>query len=350
MAGVLIRRALRRSLDQIRHVRPVRPRQAGGLVGAVYRQVERDFGMLAPPVALHSPAPEPLAASWAMLRESLVATGQADRAAKEAVASAVSESNACPYCVEVHTATLDGLGPSAASGPVGVWAKASATRQSALDAEVPFPVTHAPELIGVAVTFQYLNRMVHVFLGDSPLPPNVPAAARGRARRFLGWFMGSAASRPVLAGESLDLLPDAPLPRDLSWASGNPTIAATFARASGAIAAAGERSVSGPVRELVTSRLSTWDGQPLGLSRAWVNEAIADLAPGDRAAGRLALLTAFASYQIDESVVAEFRAATPSDAALVELTSWSSMAAARRVGSWIPAYGRFDPPERSSTN
>jgi alkylhydroperoxidase family enzyme len=285
-----------------------------------------------------------------MLRESLIADGLADRASKEAVAAAVSEANACPYCVEVHQATLDGLPPSAASGAVGVWAKGTTTRRSAEGAEVPFPAEWAPELIGVAVTFQYLNRMVHVFLGDSPLPPNVPAAARGKARRFLGWYMGSAAGRAVRAGESLELLPDVPLAGDLSWAATHPTIAGTFARAVVAIEVGGVRSVPQAVRELVTARLSTWDGEPTGPSRAWVNDAITGLAPGDRAAGRLALLTALASYQIDQSVVDEFRREHPEDGTLVELTSWSSMAAARRIGSWIPASGRFDPPERGNPN
>jgi hypothetical protein len=31
-----------------------------------------------------------------------------------------------------------------------------------------------------------------------------------------------------------------------------------------------------------------------------------------------------------------FRASRPGDATLVELTAWASLAAARRVGTWIP--------------
>jgi AhpD family alkylhydroperoxidase len=344
---MLVRRALRRSLDQIRHVEPVRPRQAGGLVARVYGQVERDFGMLAPPVALHSPAPEVLAASWLMLRETLVATGLVDRASKEVVATKVSEGNACPYCVEVHSATAGGLGvPIGDAEPIGAWAAASGTRSSTGHADVPFPVEHAPELVGVAVTFQYLNRMVHIFLGDSPLPPTVPAAARGQARRFLGWFMGSAAGKPARPGDSLELLPDAPPAEDLSWTAGNPTIAATFARAAAAIDAAGERSVPRPVRELVAATLSTWDGQPPGPSRAWVADAIAGLAPADHPAARLALLTARAPYQVDQSVIDEFRRARSGDNTLIELTAWASLAAARRVGSWI----RTNPTARSRAN
>ncbi|MFD0592043.1 hypothetical protein ACFQZ4_05300 [Catellatospora coxensis] len=43
------------TLRHVRHVAPVHPAAATGLVGEVYHQVEAEFGMLAPPIALHSP-------------------------------------------------------------------------------------------------------------------------------------------------------------------------------------------------------------------------------------------------------------------------------------------------------
>jgi hypothetical protein len=55
-----------------------------------------------------------------------------------------------------------------------------------------------------------------------------------------------------------------------------------------------------------------------------------------RAAGRLALLTALASYQVDKPIIEAFRRDRPDDATLIELTSWASLMAARRVGAWIP--------------
>jgi len=114
-----MRRALRKSTMQIRYVRPVPPGAAAGLVADVYAQVERDFGMLAPPVVLHSPAVGPLAACWIMLRETLLAQGGAARAAKEVVAAGVSLGNACPYCVDVHSAVLRGLAHGAEADALG---------------------------------------------------------------------------------------------------------------------------------------------------------------------------------------------------------------------------------------
>jgi AhpD family alkylhydroperoxidase len=341
---MLISRALRNSINQVRYVTPVRVGRAGQLVGAVYAQIERDFGMLAPPNALHSPAPGPLAASWMMLRETLLVSDHVDRATKEVVAAVVSRDNACPYCVAIHTATLDGISYSRdvldttddpALRAVAEWTHAGSTEQTAFDRGTPFPAEQAPELIGVAVTFQYLNRMVQIFLNESPLPPAVPGGMRAGAMRVLGGFMRTSANRHHQPGASLDLQPAAALPADLSWAADNSNIANAFARAAAAIDVAGVRTVPAAVRDLVAAELAVWQGQPRGIGRGWLTDAVAGLSDVDRPAGRLALLTAFAAYQVDETVVAEFRVSRPSDESLIELTSWASMAAARRVGSWL---------------
>jgi len=337
MIPMFVRLAVRRSLRDTRYVQVVLPRRADGLVAEVYRQVERDFNMLAPPVALHSSAPESLAAGWMILRETLVAQGVSSRANKEAVAKGVSMANSCPYCADVHGMTLDAITDTAGQSDCNAlvaWARGSVSATAS--GAPPFLPEQAPELIGVAVAFQYYNRMVNIFLRDSPLPAHVPESAKPRARQVLGRVLRPAGSGPR-PGESLGLLPAAPLPNDLGWARPNAVVADAFARAYAAIEAAGARSVSQSVRDLVHSRLSIWDGLAPGISRSWVDEAVAGLPEGDRPAGRLAMVIALASYQVDEGLVNAFRRTAPGDDTLVELAAWASMAAARRVSTWLAA-------------
>ncbi|MEU1374807.1 hypothetical protein ABZ442_14195 [Streptomyces triculaminicus] len=325
-ARTLVRTALRGSLAQIRHVRAVPPGAAEGTVAAVYAASEREFGLLAPPLALHSPAPEALAACWLMLRETLLADGRVSRAAKEAVATGVSRDNSCPYCVDVHRAQVRTLPPDDAAGRLSAWARRGGPR--------PFPDEDAPEVIGVAVTFHYLNRMVNLFLRDSPVPPLAPAALRGGMLRAVSRVTRPPAPGAPAPGDSLGLLPAAPLPPDLAWAAGRPAVAGAFARAAAAADAAGDRSVPEPVRRLVLDALAdAADGPPdhPGPLRA---EAAADgLPPTLRPAGRLALLTALASYRAGPDAVAAFRACRPGDRPLIELTSWAAFTAARRAGA-----------------
>ncbi|HJP77492.1 MAG TPA: carboxymuconolactone decarboxylase family protein [Pseudonocardiaceae bacterium] len=332
MTPTPVRLALRRSLHEIRYTHAVPARQARGVVASVYRQLEREFGLLAPPIALHSAAPAVLAAAWLMLRESLVAAGTATRADKEAVATAISAANACPYCVEVHSMTLDSLGQAVAE-PLAAWATGTLG-----SAPIDRDETELAELVGVAVTFHYLNRMVNVFLGPSPLPARVPESARPMVRKVLGRFLRpSAAPEP---GQSLDLLPAVPIPpADLGWARGNPTVRDAFARAGAALDVIPDHSVPESVRQLVLAELVGWDGTPMGLSRSWVAPLLAGLRRADRATARLALLTAFSSAQVDAGVIAEFREHNPSDRALIEVTGWASLAAARALGARIPLSG-----------
>ena len=351
MSGTLLAKGARRSLAQIRYVTPVPPGSAVGLVADVYAQTERDCGLLVPPIALHSPAPAALAAAWIMLRETLLAGGTAGRAEKEIVAAAVSRGNACPYCVTVHAAAARGLirGPIAAQIAAGridavpdaglrnlaQWARGTGRPQP----DLPVPAGNFPELAGVAVTFHYLNRMVSVFLPPSPLPPRLPAVMAVALMRVLASAMLS--SSPA-AGAALDLLPEAPLPSEFSWAVGEPRVAASLARAVAAIEGDGNRAVSPRVREFVLDRLDGWDGQPPGPSRAWADAAVAGLAAADRRAGRLALLTALAAYQVCPSDVYDL--GPGDDEALIGLASWASMAAARKIAAWLGASFRVGHP------
>lgn len=342
-ATVMVRTALRRlSTAQVRRVRATQLGAARGDVPRIYREIERDFGVLAPPIVLHAPAPDVMAASWLTLRETLLVPGIAPRAHKEAVATAVSEGNTCPFCVTMHSSMLGDLAGyrggairDPAARAVADWTTANATPGAGVGHPVPFPVEQAPELVGTAVCLHYLNRMVNIFLGELPMPPYVPAAALGVVRRVLVWLIKSGERRGPCRGTSLDLLPEAPLPADLRWAAGNAVIAEAFARGAAAIEGAGRRSVPPEVRELVLEHVSRWDGRPVGLSRAWTEDAVAALPAGRRPAGRLALLTALASYQIDQPVIDRFRADRPDDRSLIELTSWASFTAARRAGGWM---------------
>lgn len=330
MISGLVRFAVRRSLNDTRHIRVVKRRHAKGMVADVYRQVERDFGMLAPPTAMHSPSPTVLAASWLILRETLLAEGKADRASKEAVATGVSEANSCPYCADVHGMTLAAIPGATDLTAVTEWARGTATGAG----EPPCPPAQAPELIGVAVAFHYYNRMVNVFLRESPFPSHVPESAKPKARQVLGGVLRprTAGARP---GASLDLLPPAPVPEDLDWARGNPIVTDAFARAYAATETAGIWSIPARVRQVVHRKLSTWDGRAPGISRSWMDELVAPLPPQEQPAARLALAVALASYQVDEGLVDAYRATTQDDTKLVELAAWSSMAAARRISTWL---------------
>ncbi|WP_433386185.1 carboxymuconolactone decarboxylase family protein [Micromonospora sp. KLBMP9576] len=336
----LTRRITQRHIERLT---PVRVSDATGEVRYVYRRLEQEFGLLAPPVALHAAAPAVLAGCWLMLREALLVHARVGRDTKEAVAAAVSLVNRCPYCVDVHGTALHGLlrGPDARALTDDRLGEVREPRLRAVAewfrhggaAAVPAHLGTAEvvELIGVSVLFHYLNRMVNVFLTGSPLPAMPPAAARV-VHRLAAVTMARLTRRRGAPGADLDLLPPAPVPPDLDWAHGNPILAAAFARAAVAIDAAGRDAVPAGVRSLVLRLLAGPDGLRSLTDRAGVDAVLATLPEADRAAGRLALNTAFFSWRVTDAEVAAFRVDRPGDRPLVELVSWASLAAARRAG------------------
>lgn len=364
----IVRRALRPlSFLQVRHISPVRGGDADERVPAIYQEMERLFGVISPPVALHSPAPDMLAATWMIMSEALLVNGLVERSVKEAVATAVSVGNECPYCVTVHGTMMRSLGHSADATAlahdriadiadpdvraVAAWVRANASAVAAVggdaepdaepDAKPPFTPEQTPEILGVALVFHYFNRMVNVFLPDAPMPPLAPNALIPVVLPVLGRFLRSAYRNRAPAGGTLRLLPEAPLPPDLAWASDNPAIADALSRASAAYEQAGVRAVPSAVRDLVQAELAAWDGRPKGMSRAWVEKAIGELPSADQPAGRLALLIAMASYQVDREAIDAYRVTSPDDATLVELASWVGFRASVRAAGWmaVPAAG-----------
>jgi AhpD family alkylhydroperoxidase len=345
-----MRGALRRAINQVRFLEPVPPRRADPLTAAVYGQLESDFGMLAPPVALHAPVPQLLAACWLMLRESLVADAGIPRQTLEAVAAAVSASNACPYCVTVHGATGQALADEATEAPdpaagIADWARLVGLRSTA--GRPPLDGAAAARLIGVVMTFHYLNRMVNVFLDPSPLPGALPEPLKRSAVRLLGRFAGATAGRRHVPGQSLHLLPAEPSGQRPAWAASDPILGEALARAGAAIDHAADR-IPASVRQLLAELLAGWDGRHPGLDGRWLDEPMAGLPVEDRPAGRLALLTAFASHRVTDRQVADFRHAHPGDPALLSLVSWASLATARRLTSWIPVDRNGTPGHRGN--
>src|SRR5207248_1006397 len=116
--------------------------------------------------AMH--APEILAGAWGVFRETLLA-GRVRREVKEAVAAAVSEGNACPWCVDAHSIVLYATGNGAAvkavlrhdpnqaleieMKAVVRWASLTRSPAAPILADPPFASQDAAEMIGTAVTF-----------------------------------------------------------------------------------------------------------------------------------------------------------------------------------------------------
>lgn len=346
----LARSAERSWTSSIKYVSSVDPASAAPDQAAVIDHIRRDFGAAVPPLMVHSSVPDLFEALAGLMHATLV-SGRVPRFHKEAVSAAVSRTNQCPYCVDVHTLALDAVDrPDLATAiqdgahdripdPYlrGLVRWAASTRRP--DSEIlnapPFRMEDAPEIIGTAVAFHYINRVVNVFLPGSPLPVDSRLPGLGRLGRQVAKVMIRDAVRAQHPIKDTCGGPDLHLPADLSWAAGDNAVRRAVGPFAAAAQAAGERSVPPVARQLVLGRMQDWRGEDPGLGAAWVEAPLAGLDEPDAAAARLCLLVACASYRVEEQEVARFRAHHPGDGTLIDAVAWASFAAARGIGGWL---------------
>jgi hypothetical protein len=163
----------------------------------------------------------------------------------------------------------------------------------------------------------------------------LPSLIKGLTYRVYAATAGKRVVCEIQSGNSLKFVPSADLPNDLWWASGSPTAAQAFAGFASVMDEIGVAFLPEPVRHLVHERLQAWNGESMGISRRWVDDAVAQLNEVHQPTARLVLLTAFASYQVDKTVIHNFQSQHPEDAQLIAATAWASFAAARRVSVWL---------------
>jgi len=333
----------------IRYIQPVATNSTEGLVARVYPQIKKEFGALVEPFTLHAPSPELLAGAWSACRESLL-VGSVRRDVKEAVAATVSRINQCPYCVDAHTIMLNATSArnsadaiihqqddqirDATVRSIVKWAAATRSPGAEVLLSPPFSQKDAPEIIGTAVFFHYVNRMASVLLSKTPLPSNHPLL-KGFFKRMAGWFFSRAIHRSKPLGASLELLPESELPTDLAWAKRSPNIAGAFARFAAVVNRAGRDFIPEDVRDCVVKHVQAWDGKDPRLGRHWVEEAMSGLEEKSKDIGRLVLLTALAPYQVDKGVVNAFTTHITGDDRLLGALVWGSFTIARRIGTWL---------------
>ena len=118
-----------------------------------------------------------------------------------------------------------------------------------------------------------------------------------------------------------------------------PTIAHAFAVWDSIVEHLGTQALPEAVRRLLDCTVGAWNGREPGISRRWVEDAIAPLIDEERPIGRVAFLAALAPYQMDATTMQEYLDLQPDQALVMSAVAWASWRAARRIGTWLYPQG-----------
>lgn len=309
-----------------RYTSPAPPKSATGEMADVYAQLATDFGIKdATTFVVLSASPPLLTATWALMRESLLA-GRASRTGKELVAAGVSLANRCPFCATAHAVLLHATGDHRLAETVLRGGEPEDPGDRSLLAwgkdmsrPRPFPEHETAEYVGTALAFHFINRVVSSLLSEQMLPGGLEKYRL--VRRTAGRSLAATVRRDLRPGTSLTLLGtagEAP-----PWAAGSPVGTAYGALLSAARQGAG--LLSDEDAAFVRQSVAGWDGvAPLPLNAPLPSRA-------ERPGARLALLAARAPYRITDEDVAAWRLPPFTDHCLVHLIAFGAICAVERV-------------------
>lgn len=306
-----------------RFTSPVPVPSATGAVADAYAQQEAEFGIRAPaPFAALSPSAPLFTAAWVLMRESLLA-GIASRTEKELVATGVSLANACGFCVGAHTMLLLAGGERELAARLAWGDEPEDPAHAALldwgrhGGPAPFPADLAPEFIGTALTFHFVNRIASVLVHE-------PAMADARQRDRLlaspaGRHLTETIRRVPPSGEGLRLLQTRGV--EPPWAWGTPIGTAYGALRDAALM--GKGLLSGDEQAFLEGVLAEWDGVPHP----------PELPEAPSPGARLAMLAALAPNRVTDRDVTDWLVPPYSDHCLVHLVAYGAWLAVERVES-----------------
>ncbi|GAB3226203.1 carboxymuconolactone decarboxylase family protein [Glycomyces halotolerans] len=341
-----------RAVAAVRHVDPIRPKHAEGLLADVYRQAKSDLGIVGPALTMLSPAPELLAPVWALLRESLLVGGPRERRAKEAVALAVSVKNSCRFCVEAHSMMLHALGEqeiaeAVQNGRTGHSGPAAWAADPSLDG--PFEAEAAPRFIGTMLAFEIITRLVRASVTERS--PHLAVTTR------LGRSVASRQFRTVVEadlepGSSLPLLDERPEWLEELWPTLDTTVPAWARDSPVGTAFAHLRATASGGRGLLQEEAA---GTVERMIEQWVHRSGSGLAPEPlefeefdrlprRAAlgARLAAAAALDPGSVTDADMADWRSGKLSDHCAVFLLAFAVVHASDRVQVRLGSQGVVD--------
>jgi len=336
----------------VKYVKAYGLKDAKGVIKDINVQINKDFG-LAGPLTLSSTSAKIHSVRWVLARESFVVQTKVKRVTKETVAAAVAQINKCPYCEDVHGASIQSAG-----GHLTTKAFADGTWESLTDQKLksiihwslntrnpeadiiknpPFTADEAPEIIGTALNFHSTNRLVSVFLDESPLPgilknKLIKKAALHYASKTLFKSMVEKKANP---GDSLKFIGHYSVSNSSKWALPVPAYAAALAAEEHLL----KEMELGSIPENITSTfkefVSNWNGESMPLGRSWLKEVVKPIPEMEKPLANLMFLSAFTPYTITETDINLFRSVKPSDHELIEFSFWAIQTLTNRIAKWL---------------
>ncbi len=327
----------------IKYIKYVSAKQASPQIEAIYLQIKQDFGLLAEPFTLHSAIPDLLAAVWIATREICLINQQVSRTYIEAISTAISYSNSCKYCVDAHSIMLLSLNDKSVNKAIKTanfeliedsklkkiskWSLNNSNTDNEIFFNPPFSKKEAPEIIGTAFIFNYINRVVEIFLKKSPVSEK--KIGKSFLMKIASLMFSRAVKKEKKAGDSFRFFSKiVKNDSDFEWANGDQRILKSLSFFKKICFDEVDKYISKKTKETILYIANNENKDIAGISSNWTNKFNENFDVKDLHLAKLMLLTIYTPYQITEKYINYLKNKNISDEALLATTSFASLSIA----------------------
>ena len=327
-------------------------KDSAGIIKSINFQINRDFGLTGP-LTLSTPSKRVHAIRWAIARESFVVETNVKRVTKETVAACIAQINKCPYCEDVHGTSISSAGDKNIAKAIenGTWQLLKDERtkeivnwslntlnpQSEIIRNPPFTAKEAPEIIGTALVFHSTNRLVSIFLENSPFPlflsnPLIKKTTLNLASKTL---FKSMISKKADSGDALKFIEDYPFSKQFKWAEFVPAYSKALAAREILLKKIEHEVIPVKAVEVFKNKINRWQGEEMPLGKSWLTGTLNNLSETEKPVAQLMFLAAFAPYTIIRKDVENFRKIKHGDKELIEVCFWAIQILTDRIREWL---------------
>jgi len=352
MSNLIETKIAEQNAQRVKYIKVIGLKESEGKVNRINVQIDRDFGLVGP-MTLSTPSERVHAIRWATARESFVVENNVKRVTKEIIAAGVAQINKCPYCEDVHRTSISSAGNNDAAKAIinGSWKSLKNERTKAIidwsintrnpNASIirnpPFSKIEAPEIIGTALVFHSTNRLVSIFLEESPLPGllNNNLLKKVALKIASKTLFKTMVTKKVNEGESLQFIHNYKIQKSFEWSKTIPSFSRALAAEKMLLYEIEKEIIPQKLVSLFKNKVKKWQGEEMPLGRSWLQILTNGLSEAEKPIANLIFLAAFEPYTITKTDIDAFRKIYPDDKDLVDVSFWAIQILTNRISEWL---------------
>ncbi len=331
---------------KIKHIDYIDDNKASGKLHNIYKHIKKHFGKIAEPFVLHSLSTEYVAGFWAFMYETILVETNVKRSLKEAIATCISIINKCPYCVDAHSIMILGTEKELLKKITAIqnnkiklktkddkiiyWLLNNPNFKSK-HKEISISQDEAPEIIGTIVLFHYINRMVTIFAGITPLPIN-------KFKKLLRLFAANilfkkAINTTKIKGDALLFLTESDTNENIFlWANKNTNIKKSFNFLWNELSKNIDKIIPTEIIEALENLLNQQEEIKTVLGNQKLNKFLNSVDKEHKVIAEFCYKVMFEPYKITEIDINTLRQNNISEIGILQLAAFSSIIYAKKTG------------------